>query len=630
MRSIRLLDIQVANQIAAGEVVERPSSVVKELVENALDSGATRIEVEADQGGRFLRISDNGSGIPADSVLLAFQRFATSKLYSTEELWQLDTLGFRGEALPSIASVSRVEIITRTQTAEVGKRLVLQAGEPVEENSVGAAPGTTLTIRDLFYNTPARLKFLSSESTELGYIQQLMQAFALALPQVSFKLIKKGKTVLETTGTQTLQATVYQLLGREPGDSLYGIDHQTTAGKIQGLLSYPDRVRRDRTYQFVFVNRRWVKIPGLIKLLDELYQDLVPRRHYPVAILHLTVPASELDVNVHPTKKEVRFKYTRQIYQLLTEAIQQALGHYHWQRPAEPLIETSASTLSPHAESYQRAQVPTHSASLREARPEVPQPEVAPRQTEPVKTEHPDAWLPPTASAPPSQAPEVTVQPQQPELQPAPRSEPHILPLPELVPDQPTQRLPLMRAIGQVCDLTYIVAHHGNGLALIDQHVAEERALYEDLLAREQLLSQPLLIPVWLEATPLELSVLQAYTPLFQQAGFDWRLESASISVTALPYCLRLSEAGAVFREMLAELHEHQTTQTQPEAFRQLCKSIACHSAVRAGDRLSLEQMQQILDNWSKTRNPYTCPHGRPILVHFSKAEINKHFLRTW
>jgi DNA mismatch repair protein MutL len=613
MKPIQLLDAQVANQIAAGEVVERPASVIKELVENALDAGANFIQVEVDQGGRFLRVVDNGAGIPAESVALAFQRFATSKLESFEDLWRLSTMGFRGEALPSIASVARVEIVTRTAEQDVAQRLVIQGGEVLEDAPAGGPVGTSLTIRDLFFNTPARLKFLSSETTELGYIQQLMQAFALGLPEIAFKFVKKGKIVLQTTGEQPLTGAVRQVFGKDLADSLYQVSHQTPVGQVKGVLSYPDCVRRDRNHQFFFVNRRWVKVPGISKLLDDLYADLVPRKNFPVAILQLELPAENVDVNVHPNKKEIKFKHFSQIYQLLREGIQTSLSRYHFERNTTlgpPVIQSA----------------PAENPSL------------------PVL----DDEIPPFAQAPDSQADSLMPRMQEPlgqysanfttlERDAAPSRPPQILALPDLqispAPQAVESGAPLepVTALAQACDCTYIVAHYGNGLALIDQHVAEERYLYEQLLEQEKILSQPLLISVVLEIDEIDRGLLEEHRVVFERAGFEWEnYGPSSIAIRAIPHCLRFAESEATVRDLLQELRETGVAKAHLESFNRLCKTIACHSAIRAGDPLTLEQMQKIVKNWALTRNPYTCPHGRPILLKFSKQELNKRFLRTW
>ncbi len=629
MKPIQLLDAQVANQIAAGEVVERPASVIKELVENALDAGATFIQVEVDQGGRFLRVVDNGFGIPAESVGLAFQRFATSKLQSFEDIWSINTMGFRGEALPSIASVARVEILTRTADQEIAKRLVIQGGEIIENSSAGGPVGTSLTIRDLFYNTPARLKFLSSETTELGYIQQLMQAFALGLPEIGFKFVKKGKTVIQTSGQQSLSSVVRQILGKDLADSLYTVSHETPAGLVQGVLSYPDCVRRDRNYQFLFVNRRWVKVPGITKLVDDLYADLVPKKNFPVAILQLELPAGNVDVNVHPNKKEVKFKHFSQIFQLTREGIQNSLSRYNFERSASlgpPVVDSGVAeptalnvpTVSTAAPALNPVKAPAGNA-FEDDDDEIPPfampapTATSPRVNEPLSTYAPD-WLPELPSRPPE-----------------------VLELPDLKiapPPAPVEAgapLEPVSALGQACDYTYIVAHYGNGLALLDQHVAEERYLYEELLEQAKILSQPLLLSVVIEIDEIERGLLEENREAFERAGFEWEEEgSGRVAIRAIPHCLRFAETEATFKDVLQELRESGVAKVYLESFNRLCKTIACHSAIRAGDPLTLEQMQKIVQNWSKTRNPYTCPHGRPILLKFSKLELNKRFLRTW
>jgi DNA mismatch repair protein MutL len=610
MRAIQLLDATVANQIAAGEVVERPASVVKEMVENALDAGATRIQVEMDQGGRWLRISDDGSGIPSDSIELAFQRFATSKIHHYEDLWALSTMGFRGEALPSIASVAKVEVISRTAAHPTGTKLVIHGGQTLEASPSGGPVGTTLTVSELFYNTPARLKFMSSEMTEMGYIQQLMQTFALSHPEISFRVLKKGKEVLHTTGKSDLMGVVRQIFGRDLAESLYTVQQENPGGKLLGALSYPDYVRRDRNYQFLFINRRWVKVPAVTKTIDDLYADLVPKRNYPVAILALEVPPETVDVNVHPTKKEVKFRNFSRIAQLLRDAIQQALQRYHVQRTHFGLTPPSSEpdTSSPPAGAtsalaYTQADEDDDPPPFAISPVSEPTASYLPVDLRPVAPTQPYTPMLPTFSAPP----------------PVDRKAAEKEALQAIVP------------IGQVCDYTYIVAHYGSGMALIDQHVAQERHLYEKFIAEQKVLSQPLLIAAMVDIDAIDQGLLAEQAEVFTQSGFEWEpFGPNAIALRAIPHCLRLEDAAATFRDLLNELREHGIAKPHLERFNLMCKTLACHAAIRAGDVLSLEQMQEIVKQWAATQSPYTCPHGRPILLKFEKDEINRRFLRTW
>lgn len=642
MNEIRLLDPIVANQIAAGEVVERPASVIKELVENSLDAGATVIHVEADQGGRFLRVVDNGHGIPAESLALAFQRFATSKLQDYQDIWQLATMGFRGEALPSIASVSKLEVLSRTHQHDLAHRLLIHGGELLESGPGGAPVGTSLTINELFYNTPARLKFMSSENTELGYIQQLMQAFALSHPQVAFRFHKKGKQSINTTGRSDLMGAVRQVFGKDMAASLFSIEHVYRDAKIEGVLSYPDNVRKDRNYQYFFVNQRWVKVPALTKILDDLFADLIPRRNYPVAILKLTLPPETVDINVHPTKREVRFKNFSLVYQLLKESLDQALLRYHPERvhlntlyaPNQVADRQTTSSYSnsdpavkPAPEAIADEDIPPFAAEI-SIHPGLPLAERQPIESAPWNYQMPRQDLA-VGSFQESQSVYHS-------------SSAEVLPLPELSPWMQSQQkrdpkadekalLEHIVPIGQVCENTYIIGSYGRDLFLIDQHVAEERYLYENLIERGESARQPVLLSIIVELDAIEQDLIEKHRDVFALAGFEYETYGPqSIAIRTLPQCLKFADAEATFKALLTDLRETGIADSHLEAYKKTCKTLACHSAIRAGDALNIEQMREIVKNWAKTKNPYTCPHGRPILLKLTKDEINRRFLRTW
>lgn len=593
MPAIQILSEQVANQIAAGEVVEQPASVVKELVENAIDAGATAITIEVQYGGRFLRITDNGHGIAPESFPLAFKRFATSKLVDFSDIWGLRTMGFRGEALPSIASVAKIEAVSRPVDGDTGRRLLLHGGELVEESPWSGAPGTSLTVSELFYNTPARLKFLHSENTELGYIQQLVQTFALGHPAISFKFIKNGKEALYTTGNTHLQGVVRQLFGKETSEALFTVKHQNEGGQLEGVLSYPDFVRRDRNRQFIFVNRRWVKVPAISKLLDDVYADLVPKKYYPVVVLYLEVPPETVDVNVHPTKKEVKFKHYNQIYHLLKDAIQKSLHGYQAPAayiPPTPIYRQPETEEAPPFADEELIQVREPAPLVYQPRSQKIVPPVTGLQTQVI-------W--PTAPDKPAG------QTQDPLLQ-------------SIVP------------IAQTCRNTYIVAHYGEGLALIDQHIAQERYLYEKFLAELKVPSQTLVMSLMLELDDVALGLLAENHALFEQMGFDFeRFGHNAIAIRAIPQCMQLGQAEDTIPDLLNELRESGVARDKSAAFNRLCKTLSCRSSIMAGDPLSMEQMQELIRNWLGTQNPYTCPHGRPIVIKFTKHELDRRFMRV-
>jgi len=593
MNKIKHLPEQVANQIAAGEVVERPSSIVKELVENAIDAGASRISIEIQQGGCFIRVVDNGFGISPDSLTLAFQRFATSKLTDYKDIWSLSTMGFRGEALPSIASIAKVTMVSRVAQNDLGKKLYICGGEIKEECDTGAPEGTSVTVEELFFNTPARLKFLRTENTELGYITQLITAFALGCPQISFKLTKNGKEVRYTNGNTTLIGVTRQLFGKEFAESLYTISHENETGKVTGALSYPHFVRRDRNRQFFFVNKRWVTVPGLAKLIDNIYENLVPKKNHPVVILNIDLNPDSVDVNVHPTKKEIKFRQFNRVCSLISQGIKEELAAYQMSEP--------------------RAYDPTpFSAGL----PVMAHPSAYTPVTEEVKKETPPFEI---QEAPILQSP--TEQLELPTLAP-------ILTPPEK--KSGNQALKNITPIAQVCEKTYIVATYGSGLALIDQHIAHERHIYENLLAEGKALSQQVAISSVVELDVLDRGLLEENQHIFQQFGFEFEaFGPRAISIRAVPHFFRhIEEAEVAFKELLKDIRESGIAKSNLDRFNYLCKTVACHAAIRAGDPLTLEQMQELLQKWVNTQNPYTCPHGRPILIKFSKHELDKRFLR--
>lgn len=614
---IHILPENIANQIAAGEVVERPASVVKELVENSIDAGATRITVESDQGGRILRVIDNGSGIPRQSLELAFKRFATSKLTRIDDIWNLSTMGFRGEALPSIASISKVEIISRTADSETAYQLTIQGGEVLSQFECTAPVGTSIKISELFFNTPARLKFMRTDNTELGYIQQLMTAFALGLPELSFKWFKNGKEIISTSGQGEVLTVMRQIYGKDIADSLFLFSNRDDFGVVSGALSYPHLVRRDRNRQFIFVNKRWIKDIAINKVIENLYADLVPKKHYPVMVLNLDVPQDIIDVNVHPTKKEVKFKSFKQISQLISKAIQQELSAYKIGTSENNYSQSFPSSFSaPNQESSIDTELAPFEKNQYPISNPVSLPSYSPAQT---------------YSASPGEAlnlqRDFNAPSQQLELNISSTSNDSSSRVEEF--NKNKEPLKDIIPISQFGDNTYILAHYGNGLAIIDQHVAEERYYYEKFLKEKKVASQLLLMSVMFELDAIDISILNENRDVIETFGFEFDIfDENSIAVKAVPQYLRVSEVEIVIKDLLQDLRETETTKTHLERFNYLCKSMACHTAIRAGDVLSKEQIDIIVNNWKKTQNPYTCPHGRPILLKFTKHELDRRFLR--
>ncbi|WP_322494663.1 DNA mismatch repair endonuclease MutL, partial [Chloroflexus sp.] len=543
---IRLLDETIAAQIAAGEVVERPASVVKELVENALDAGARRIVVEARGGGlREIRVQDDGCGIPADEVELAFARHATSKLQSAEDLWAIRTLGFRGEALPSIASVAQVICVTRVAEAELGVELRIAGGEVQSRLPCGCPVGTTITVRNLFYNTPVRREYLRSEATETGAISAIVQQYALAYPEVSFSLVVDGRVMFQTAGDGDLRAVAVELYGLEVGRALLPVQAEAGADElwvaVRGLISPPDLTRSSRSYLSLFANRRALQSRGaLAAVVENAYHTMLMKGRFPIAILDLRVHPAAIDVNVHPTKSEVKFRYAAHVHSVLGRAIRDALISGAdipvWDAPdpataqrrfelrrlgrESPAPSPSAWGVGDAAWDRDRSRWDAGVPAAHTVTP-LPLPPVA----DPV-TPEPSVPVAPAAAVP-SAAPA-----------PAPSA------------------LPPLRVVGQV-GLTYIVAEAPEGMYLIDQHAAHERITYEKLMnqyAQRAVETQQLLLPQAVELSPEASALLLGNAEKLAEWGFALEPWGTGVLVRAMPATLPLDELAPALHEMAERL----------------------------------------------------------------------------
>lgn len=586
MRIQRLPDL-VANQIAAGEVVERPASVIKELVENSLDAGATRIHVQVAEGGRVLRITDNGCGMTKEEAPFAFERFTTSKIRNADDLWKLTTMGFRGEALASIASVARIECRTRPASQDLGTRVMVEGGEITACEAIGCAAGTSFQINDLFYNVPARLKFLKSPTTEVGYIQELVQAIALANPEIGFQFSHGERENLRTLGDGDVLSTARQVWGRDIADHLFTFEGETPMGKLKGVATWPTYVRADRSRQMIFINRRWVRIPMLTKVVDELWSDLVPDRRHPAFILAIELDPSLVDVNVHPTKREVRLK------------------------EAQALRDLAYRTLSKALKTNTTVHEPAAAGDWSRAFGDVP----ATGQTVPALRQIPKA-IPNPAPAQVLAAIDF--------YQP-------VIPkdaLPEPVQPDRTfgEQILELHPIGQAFD-TYILAEGPQGLYLIDQHVAHERVLY-DRLKREKVASQTLMIAPLVKLSPFEVSVAQDNREMLESHGFHWQDAEGGVQLTAIPQILHLDSAVEAFQEFVSDAVVHGSVSERSEPLAALHKMMVCRASIKAGDRLAPEQIRAVIQQLAETPQPFTCPHGRPIVTILSPTELHRRFGR--
>ena len=581
--SIRVLSPDVSSKIAAGEVTERPASVVKELVENALDARATEITIEIRAGGvEYIRVVDNGCGIAPDEVEVAFQRFATSKVASAGDLEAISTLGFRGEALPSIAAVSTVTLITRTAAEEFGTRVDVAGSEVTRLTRHGASPGTSVAVRSLFRDFPARRKFLRSTATETSRVQTMAAKYALAYPEVRFELHIDGSTALSTPGSGDLRETVAKVYGLQVGQAMIDVEvedgREDEGPAVSGLISPPSLHRANRSYVGLFVNRRWIQSRSLGFALEQAYHGLLMERRYPIAVLNISVKMDELDVNVHPAKTEVRFKSESQVFGAVQHAVRSALITHS----PVPQFRHGGRTDAPAAA---RGSVPAFWPVRPLARSE-------PSSASPYPGDEPDRAL---------------------------SHGPALLP--------PSEALPALRVLGQV-QSTYIAAEGPDGMYLIDQHAAHERVVFEKV--RDDLESkvtevQTLLVPETVDLNAAQQELLGSQHELVSRVGFQ--VEPFGDQTYLLRGVPRPMDGapGQALLEVLDSMLEGGGFESWEE---RAAYSIACHGAIRAGKTLSHEEMTALARQLEACRQPNTCPHGRPTMVHLSATSLEREFGR--
>lgn len=610
--TIHVLSETVAAQIAAGEVVERPASVVKELVENALDAGASDILIEVDEGGqRLIRISDNGHGIPAAEVELAFARHATSKIESIDDLYSLDTLGFRGEALHSIASVSRVTLVTRHVAEQTGTRLEITGGILQARRGVGAPAGTVIAVEDLFYNTPARLKFLKNATTERRHVTSLVTNYAMAYPAVRFRLHQDGREVFRTYGTGVLADVLTMALGAETFRDMLPVHPQPPARPdlpaiaVAGYTSAPSVTRANRSHITLFVNGRAIQDASLAYAVTQAYHTLLMKGRYPISILMIDLPPADVDVNVHPTKAEVRFRAPDAVFAAVQRAVRAAVVG---QSPAPAVQDTSlTSSLAPGWQDRRNTLVQAGH------RPTRWQEELDLKLEEPGQhgTHQPE---PPASSARKEDADDEGLE--------------HI---PEGLgrPAQP-RTLPMLRILGQAA-ASYIVAEGPAGLYLIDQHAAHERILFEEFMAAHEArasLSQQLLTPVTIELSRAAVSLIEDHLPILTHLGFELEpFGGQTVRIRAVPVILAKRDPADAVRTILDDL-EAGTKPGQATLEEQIALRVCKTAAVKAGQVLSTSEMQAIIRQLERCQSPHTCPHGRPTLIHISSDQLAREFGR--
>lgn len=694
MSKIRVLSDQLANQIAAGEVVERPASVAKELVENAIDAGARRITIDVEAGGRrFLRVADDGEGMTRDDAVLAFERHATSKISNAADLGAIATLGFRGEALASISAVARVELLTKTEEDQTATRVLIEGGRMRDVKDAAHPKGTTVTMRDLFFNVPARRKFLRSEATESFHLTNLVTHYALAHPEIAFTLTSNGRETLRAAPAGDLGERAYQIFGAGFLENLLevGGGHAQVA-RVRGYVSAPRERRTSRDAQYLFINGRYVRDRLLGRALSDGYRAILPHGVYPAALLFLEVPLEEVDVNVHPAKTEVRFRRAPAVADAVREAVRAALASAGYSRPVETVFESGEGAIeeaaavneNQYADSDRAAEfaqsIPADwTGALVEGQvSELTREGVAPRRQGSIEfgftppedsSAFPEEWkksLPSHAeSAKSMEATASAAQSNSRETEPQQNYARKVLSVTEGTAsapaleetNQPTESLraeralpPLVstanavrevaleslstniRPLGQL-EESFIIATDDEGLLLIDQHVAHERILFDKYRALEGARlaeSQNLLIPETFDLTPAQAAAFDTVAAELEIYGFGlMRLSGRTVAIKAVPADLPAGEARNMLAEVLETIDAEKRGTARATLRDEIAASLACHAAIKINTPLAAEKMRWLIDRLLLTSSPTTCPHGRPVILRLTTRDIEKGFHRT-
>lgn len=634
MRKIAVLSQNTIDKIAAGEVVERPASVVKELVENAIDAGATAITVEIKEGGiSFIRVTDNGGGIPKEQVPLAFLRHATSKITQAEDLLQITSLGFRGEALSSISAVSQMEVITKAPEDFMGVRYVIEGGQEKVLEDVGAPNGTTMLVRNLFFNTPARKKFLKTAMTEAGYVSSYMEQLALSHHNISFKYMVNGQLRLHTSGNANLKDVIYGIYGRDITRELLPVQYEVSGLSVSGFIGKPSIARGNRNFENYYINGRYVKSKLLMKAIEEAYKPYMMQHKYPFVCLQYDIHGEDVDVNVHPTKMEVRFQNQSAIYNATYDLITDALA-------GKEIIPEVSLTPKPAVGEKQ--------AQIKEEKIPVPEPFEKNRIAEEKPVYAPVGLRP--ASAEPkteSKAEPINVnepvKPREPEIQAKPEEQKKEAFPKENQAVEKAEQLELFdnrllskearihhRIIGQLFD-TYWLVEYDNKFYIIDQHAAHEKVLYERFLkefAKKEILSQMISPPSLISLNLQESNLLKANLEIFREFGFEIsEFGGKEYSIHAVPANIYGVSVQELFIQILDSLEQEHVSKT-PDILAERIATAACKAAVKGNNRLSVKEADALIDELLSLENPYNCPHGRPTIISMTKYELEKKFKR--
>lgn len=655
MPQIALLSQETIDKIAAGEVIERPSSVVKELVENAIDAGSSAVTVEIKEGGiSFIRISDNGCGIEREQIPLAFLRHSTSKIKSVEDLFTVTSLGFRGEALSSIAAVSQVELITKTNGDFTGYRYLIEGSKEVSLEEIGAPDGTTFIVRNLFYNTPARKKFLKSAQTEGTYIHELMQRMILSHPDVAFKFIMNNQVKLQSSGNGNIKDIIYHLYGRDITKALLPIAHESELFKVSGFIGKPMISRGNRGYELYFVNGRFIRSQILSKAIEDAFKPFLMQHQYPFTVLYFEIDSSLLDVNVHPTKMELRFSNQQELYREVQSILSAALVH------RDIIPEVPVDTLKKNEmevpkiekvmpEPFEQKRLEEIRKAVRKDSPyEIKYPVSRPMGTGSVSSAAQEKLLDTIKSMPPEDMMEERIQKEPLPEQSKKETEKELAKEAYVIREEETygakpegsyeqgsflkeEEMAKQKIIGQLFD-TYWLVEYNDRLFIVDQHAAHEKVMYEKLkkqFEKKEFTSQAISPPIVITLSMREAEVLERFKEQFTKLGFEIEhFGGAEYSICGVPGNLYRLNTKDVLIEMLDELTDGISERATADVILDKIASMSCKAAVKGSQRLSLPEMEQLMKDLMKLDNPYNCPHGRPTIIAMSKYEIEKKFKR--
>ncbi len=676
MPQIALLSQETIDKIAAGEVIERPSSVVKELVENAIDAGSSAVTVEIKEGGiSFIRISDNGCGIEKDQIPLAFLRHSTSKIKSVEDLFTVTSLGFRGEALSSIAAVSQVELITKTNSDFTGSRYLIEGSKEVSLEEIGAPDGTTFIVRNLFYNTPARKKFLKSAQTEGSYIHELMQRMILSHPDVAFKFIMNNQVKLQSSGNGNIKDIIYHLYGRDITKALLPIAHESELFKVSGFIGKPMISRGNRGYELYFVNGRFIRSQILSKAIEDAFKPFLMQHQYPFTVLYFEIDSSLLDVNVHPTKMELRFSNQQELYREVQNILSAALVRRDI-IPEVPVDTPKKNEMeAPKIEKvmpepFEQKRLEEIRKAVRKDSPyEVKYPDRQPERRETWHAQSQPEHKPPVreqlhasgVTGSPVSRPERTgtmnsaaqeklldtikeplPEQSKKEIEKELAKEAYVLREEETYGAKPEgsyeqgsflkeEEMAKQKIIGQLFD-TYWLVEYNDRLFIVDQHAAHEKVMYEKLkkqFEKKEFTSQAISPPIVITLSMREAEALERFKEQFTKLGFEIEhFGGAEYSICGVPGNLYRLNTKDVLIEMLDELTDGISERATADVILDKIASMSCKAAVKGSQRLSLPEMEQLMKDLMKLDNPYNCPHGRPTIIAMSKYEIEKKFKR--